>query len=97
MQREKLYFVYIITNKNNKVLYTGVTSNLITRIYQHKNKLVKGFSKRYNLDKLVYYEAFNDPNIAINREKQIKKWSRQKKIDTINSFNPDWDDLYDSL
>lgn len=65
MGKDKLFFVYIVTNKNNTVLYTGVTSDLIKRIYQHKNKIIKGFSNRYNLEKLVYYEAFNDPESAI--------------------------------
>jgi putative endonuclease len=97
MSKDRLFFVYIITNKNNTVLYTGVTSDLIKRIYQHKNKTVKGFSKKYNLEKLAYYETFYDPETAIIREKQIKKGTRQKKIDLINNFNPGWKDLYDSL
>jgi len=91
------YYVYIITNKNNTVLYTGVTRNLIKRVYEHKNKLTKGFSKRYNLDKLVYYEIFEDSFNAISREKQIKAGSRKRKIELINEFNPDWLDLYDKL
>ena len=79
------------------MLYTGITSDLIKRIYQHKNKIIKGFSKRYNLEKLVYFEAFGDPESAIRREKQIKAGPRQKKLDLINRMNPDWNDLYDSL
>ena len=97
MSKDKLFSVYIITNKNNTVLYTGITSDLIKRIYQHKNKIIKGFSKRYNLEKLVYFEAFGDPESAIRREKQIKAGPRQKKLDLINRMNPDWNDLYDSL
>jgi len=97
MGRDKVFFIYIITNKNNSVLYTGVTSDLIKRIYQHKNKIVKGFSKRYNLEKLVYFEAFGDPELAIRKEKQLKGGPRQKKLDLINAMNPDWNDLYDSL
>ncbi len=97
MSKDKTFFVYIVTNKNNTVLYTGVTSDLIKKIYQHRNKIIKGFSKRYNLDKLVYHEVFHDPESAIQREKRIKSGSRQKKADLINNFNPHWDDLYDSL
>ncbi len=87
------YYVYIITNKTNNVLYTGVTNNLERRIYEHKNKLIKGFSSKYNLNKLVYYEITNDINSAIVREKKIKGGSRKKKIELINLMNPDWKDL----
>lgn len=88
------YFVYILTNKaNNKVLYIGVTNNLERRIYEHKNKLVEGFSKKYNLNKLIYYEMTSDVNSAINREKQLKNWHRDWKINLINQFNPKWKDL----
>jgi putative endonuclease len=87
------YFVYILTNKTNRVLYIGVTSNLERRIYEHKNKLVEGFSKKYNLQKLVYYEVTNDVNSAIKREKQLKNWHRQWKINLVNQFNPEWRDL----
>ncbi len=90
---EKRGYVYILTNKNNTTLYTGVTSNLPKRIYEHKNKLVDGFSKKYNLDKLVYYEIFDEIIEAISREKQIKAGSRKKKIELINSQNPEWEDL----
>jgi len=93
----KQYYIYIITNKNNTVLYTGVTNDLIKRVYQHKNKIVKGFSKRYNLEKLIYYEIFDDPYNAISREKQLKGGSRQDKIDLIDGLNPDWEDLYERL
>lgn len=91
---ENQYYTYIITNKHNTVLYIGVTSNLIKRIYEHKNKVVEGFSKRYNLDKLVYFEICNDIENAIVREKQLKNYSRKKKEELIKRINPSWDDLY---
>jgi len=94
---DKQYYVYIMTNRNNTVLYTGVTNNLIRRIYEHKEKLVDGFAKKYNITKLVYYEVFEDIENAIYREKQIKAGSRQKKIDLINQMNRVWRDLYDEL
>lgn len=90
-------FIYIITNKNNTVLYTGVTSNLPARIIQHKSKDGRGFSNRYNLYKLVYFEVYSHIDEAIKREKQIKAGSRQKKIDLINSLNPSWTDLFDQF
>jgi len=93
----KFYFVYIMTNKPRGVLYTGVTNNLIKRTYQHKYKLLEGFTKRYNLDKLVYYEVHNNPSSAIIREKRIKKWRRAWKIKLIESMNPEWQDLYFDL
>ena len=87
-------FVYIMTNKYNTVLYTGVTSNLILRLNQHMTKKhPNSFSARYNAGKLVYYESFSTIGEAIKREKQIKSGSRKKKIDLINTFNPEWDDL----
>jgi putative endonuclease len=92
----KNYFVYILTNKNNTVLYTGVTNNLYRRIWQHKSKLLKGFTKRYNVTKLVYFEMFADPESAISREKQLKAGSRKKKLELINSFNKEWKDLYNT-
>jgi len=90
----KNYYVYILTNKNNSVLYTGVTNSLMRRIWEHKSKLIKGFTQKYNVDKLVYYEVFEIPSTAIQREKQIKAGSRRKKIELINKFNPEWNDLY---
>ena len=90
----KSYYVYILTNKNNTVLYTGITNSLKRRIWEHKTKLIDGFTKRYNVEKLVYYEAFNNPQDAIKREKQIKAGSRKKKIELINSLNNKWEDLY---
>ena len=94
---KKQGYVYIITNKVNTVLYTGVTSNLIKRIYEHKNKLADGFSKKYNLCKLVYYEKSYSIDSAIVREKQIKGKSRKYKEELINKYNPDWKDLYNSI
>jgi len=94
---EKQYYVYIMTNKNNTVLYTGVTSDLKKRIYEHKEKLVKGFTKRYNITKLVYYEISRDVNSALAREKQIKGRSREKKIELINRMNKEWRDLYNEI
>jgi len=91
------YWGYIMTNKNNTVLYTGVTNNLKRRIYEHKEKLVEGFTKRYNVTKLVYYEMSHNVNSAILREKQIKGGSRVKKIELIERMNSDWRDLYYNL
>ena len=87
--------VYFMTNKNNTVIYTGVTSNLLKRVYQHKAKTYKGFTYRYNCDKLVYYEAYDNIMDAIVREKQLKAGNRKRKEDLINSMNPDWKDLSD--
>jgi len=94
---EKQGYVYMMTNKMNTVIYTGVTSDLQKRIYEHKEKMVGGFTKKYNLNKLVYYEVFDDIKSAITREKQIKAGSRQKKIDLISKMNPEFKDLYDEL
>jgi len=94
---KKQYYVYILANKLNTVLYTGITNNIKRRVYEHKNKLVEGFTKMYNVDRLVYYEVFDDPYNAISREKKIKGWIRKKKVELINSFNPTWKDLYDEI
>ena len=91
------YYVYILSNKNNTTLYTGVTDDLKRRVFGHKNKLVDGFSKRYNLTHLVYYEMCSAVESAILREKQLKAGSRQKKINLINTMNPEWRDLYDEI
>jgi putative endonuclease len=102
----KQYYIYIMTNHNNSVLYTGVTNNLIRRVYEHKqsikNKMSlrgtkQSFATRYNINKLVYYEITDDPIVSISREKQIKAGNRKAKIDLINLTNPDWKDLYPSL
>ncbi len=97
LMRTKQFYVYIMTNKRNTVLYTGVTNDLIRRVYEHKQKLVEGFTKKYNIVKLVYYEVFGDCFSAIQREKQIKDGSRKKKEELINSINKEWRDLYDGL
>jgi len=86
------YYVYVMTNKS-RTLYTGITNNLERRVYEHKNKLIEGFTKKYNITKLVYYEISNDVEAAITREKQIKGWLRRKKIALIESVNPQWKDL----
>ncbi|MEG1925094.1 MAG: GIY-YIG nuclease family protein [Ruthenibacterium sp.] len=88
-----MYYVYILTNWNNKVLYTGVTNNLKRRLYEHKNKLVDGFTKKYNVYKLVYFDHTTDVNAAIAREKQIKGWTRIKKNALVEQMNADWHDL----
>ena len=94
---KKQYYVYIVTNKNNKVLYTGVSNDLARRVYQHKEKLVDGFTKTYNVSKLVYYEVFGDIEYAIRREKQIKAGPRRRKVALIENTNPEWRDLYEEL
>lgn len=90
-------YVYILTNSRRTVLYTGVTSDIVKRIFEHKSKLTDGFTKKYNVDRLVYYEFFDDIESAITREKQIKGGSRKKKIDLIERMNPGWNDLYDEI
>ena len=89
---EKSY-IYFMTNKNNTVIYIGVTTNLLKRVYQHKVKSYKGFTSKYNCDKLVYFEEFDDINLAISREKQLKAGNRPKKEGLIDQENPDWEDL----
>ena len=96
MGQERKYYVYILTNWNNKVLYIGVTSNLPKRLDEHKNKVVNGFTEKYNVHKLVYFQETNDVLAAITREKEIKKWRRQKKDFLVSIMNPDWKDLSDS-
>jgi len=93
----KVSYVYIMANKPNGVLYIGVTSNLENRIYQHKNSLLKGFTEKYKLYKLVYFEVFENINDAISREKQLKNWKRQWKIELIEKKNSGWKDLYNEL
>ncbi|RJO58984.1 GIY-YIG nuclease family protein [Candidatus Parcubacteria bacterium] len=93
MPRPKRFYVYIMTNKYNTTLYTGVTGGLESRVFQHKHKQVEGFTKKYNINKLVYYEEFQYIQDAIAREKQIKAGSRKKKIELIESLNPKWQDL----
>jgi len=94
MREAKEFYVYIMTNRpRSHVLYTGVTGNLPRRLFEHKNKLLPGFTSRYNLTRLAYYERFADPGAAIEREKEIKGWRRSKKIRLIESVNPHWGDL----
>ena len=94
---DKQYYFYIMTNRRNTVIYTGVTNDLKRRVYEHREKLTEGFTKKYNITKLVYYEILEDIESAILREKQIKGGSRQRKIDLINSMNKEWLDLYQEL
>ena len=91
------YFVYLLASKKNGTLYIGVTNNLLKRIYEHKNNLVAGFTQKYNVHNLVYYEIYQNIHDAITREKRMKKWKRQWKIELIERSNPNWEDLFDSL
>ena len=93
MSREHRYFVYVLTNKNDRVMYVGMTNDLERRLYEHKNKMLEGFTKKYNVSKLVYFEETSDVWAAIAREKEIKKWRRGKKDDLVNAANPNWKDL----
>jgi len=93
----KQYYVYFLTNWNNKVIYTGVTNDLRRRVYEHKNALGRGFTQKYNVNKLVYYEIYEEIEAAILREKQIKAGSRQKKNELVVKTNPGWEDLADSI
>jgi len=94
---QRSYYVYILTNRRNSVLYTGITNDLRVRVWQHKEKLIGGFSARYNVTKLVYYEVFEDPIAAITREKQIKGGSRTRKKALVSAMNPAWEDLFHQL
>ncbi len=93
-RRDNQYYVYILASKRNGTLYTGVTSDLIRRVYEHRSGLVSGFTKRYGVHKLVYFERLEDVNSAITREKQLKKWKRNWKIEITERNNPEWRDLY---
>jgi putative endonuclease len=92
-----MYFIYILASKKNGTLYIGVTSNLLKRIYEHKNNIVEGFTKKYSVHLLVYYEIFDQIEDAISREKTLKTWHRKWKLELIESKNPDWNDLYTTL
>ena len=92
-----MFSVYILTNRTNRVLYIGVTNNLRRRLYEHKNEIADGFTKKYHVHKLVYYETTEDANAAIRREKRLKGLLRSKKLDLINSKNPEWNDLGEAL
>ncbi len=94
---EKHFYVYIMTNKKHGTMYIGVTSNIIKRIWEHKNHVVKGFTEKYNLDKLVYYEVHDNAESAIRKEKRLKEWQRLWQVDLVDKFNPEWHDLYDSI
>ena len=89
-----VYYVYILANNNNRVIYTGVTNNLSRRVNEHKSGAIRGFTQKYNVHKLVYYEVYNDIKVAIEREKQIKRWARIKKNSLIESLNPEWEELF---
>jgi putative endonuclease len=91
------YFVYILTNRHHTVLYVGVTNDLVRRVHEHRIKIASGFTTRYNVDKLVFFEETSDVQAAIAREKQLKAGSRERKIALVNAFNPDWRDLFDDL
>ncbi|MCB1563033.1 MAG: GIY-YIG nuclease family protein [Alphaproteobacteria bacterium] len=93
----KQYFVYILSSRKNGTLYVGVTSNLQKRIWEHKNAAAKGFTSKYNVHRLVHYEIFDDPENAIKREKRLKFWLRQWKLDLINKHNREWTDLYERI
>ena len=91
------YYTYILFNQRNGTLYIGVTNHLVKRVYEHKQHIFKGFTDKYDIDKLAYYEIHDDINEAIKREKQLKAWKRSWKLELIESHNPDWKDLYDYL
>ncbi len=97
MMPKEQFYVYMLASFHNRVLYTGVTSDLIKRVYEHKIKAVPGFTKMYNVDRLVWYEIHDHPEAAIKREKQIKRWRREWKIQMIEKMNPEWDDLYQDI
>jgi len=93
----KTFFVYILASQRNGTLYVGVTTDLMKRIWEHKNKKVKGFTEKYGVDRLVYYEQTNDAASALQREKTLKRWKRQWKLDLIEKENPEWEDLYERI
>ena len=93
--KDSVFYVYLLTNWNNKVMYVGITNNLKRRMYEHKNKMIEGFTEKYNVNKLVYFEETPDVTSAISREKEIKKWRREKKNMLVKKTNPKWDDLSD--
>lgn len=97
MPEEHAYYVYLLTNSNNQVLYVGVTNDLRRRVYEHKNKFVKGFTEKYNVNKLFYFEQTMDIVSAITREKEIKKWRREKKNNLVIQVNPNWNDLSETI
>lgn len=94
---DKQFYVYILANQRNGTLYVGVTSDLVKRVWQHKSNVVKGFTQKYGVHQLVYYEQHGNSYSAIQREKRLKEWKRQWKLDLIEGMNPDWKDLYDEI
>jgi len=92
-----MYWVYILASRRHGTLYIGVTNDLVRRVYQHKNKLIKGFTSHYGVVNLVWFEGYDDPTSAIEREKEVKKWRREWKVNLIERDNPNWDDLYDEI
>jgi putative endonuclease len=95
MREPRRYFVYVLASQRNGTLYTGITGDLVNRIWQHRAKVREGFTSTYNVTMLVYYEWFDDPGVAIRREKRIKRWKRKWKLELIEGVNPLWRDLYD--
>ncbi len=93
----KKYFVYILASKRNGTLYIGVTNNIVRRVFEHKNNLIEGFTKKYQIHSLVYFEQYNNIEHALKREKQLKWWKRKWKLELIEKSNPEWEDLYDKL
>ncbi|MBN2779470.1 MAG: GIY-YIG nuclease family protein [Alphaproteobacteria bacterium] len=93
----KNYYIYILASQKNGTLYVGVTNDLIRRVWEHKNKLADGFTKKHSIDQLVYFEVYEDIESAILREKQLKRWGRQKKLNLFENENPSWEDLYYNL
>jgi len=92
-----VYYVYLLASKKHGTLYLGMTNDLVRRTYEHKTKVADGFTKRYDIDKLVWFEIYDDPSTAISREKELKKWRRDWKIRLIEESNPNWDDLYSGI
>ena len=97
MKKNKQYYVYILFSGKNGTLYIGITSDLVKRVWQHKNKIIQGFTSKYNVDKLGYFEVCKDVESAIKREKQLKAGNRKNKLSLIETTNPEWIDLYDSI
>ena len=95
--RERVYYVYILASRIGGTLYSGVTGDLVRRVYEHREKVVKGFTERYGVSRLVYFEPFGDVRVAIQREKQLKRWTRTWKVQLIEGKNPNWEDLYPSI
>ncbi len=94
---QKHYYVYILTKARNSTFYVGITSDLQKRVFEHKSKTIEGFTKKYDIDQLVYYEIFDNPENAIKREKRLKKWNRAWKMNVIEEMNPNWNDLYEEI